>query len=101
MKRFEVCDFLKIEENILVNWLTLMEANYIPTNPYHNSTHASDVLHATAYFLSTERISDILDDRDKVASLLAAAVHDLNHPGRTNAFLCNSRNELAILYNDQ
>ncbi len=36
-----------------------------------------------------------------MASLIAAAIHDLNHPGRTNAFLCNSNNDLAILYNDQ
>jgi high affinity cAMP-specific and IBMX-insensitive 3',5'-cyclic phosphodiesterase 8 len=57
MNRFDVCDFLKIEETVLVNWLTLMESNYRAANPYHNSTHASDVLHATAYFLSTNTIS--------------------------------------------
>ena len=57
MKRFEVCDFLKIDDITLINWLTLIESNYKSSNPYHNSTHASDVLHATAYFLSSERIS--------------------------------------------
>jgi hypothetical protein len=54
--------------------------------------------------LKTTKISiekDILDETDRVASLLAAAVHDLNHPGRTNAFLCNSNSDLAVLYNDQ
>lgn len=101
MNRFSVCEHLKIEENIIVNWLTLIESNYRPTNPYHNSTHASDVLHAAAYFLSTPKLTEVFDMNDRVASLLAAAVHDLNHPGRTNAFLCNSNNDLAILYNDQ
>ena len=101
MNRFDVCDYLKIEETVLVNWLTLIESNYRPANPYHNSTHASDVLHATAYFLSTNRVMEILDAGDGVAALIAAAVHDLNHPGRTNAFLCNSNNDLSILYNDQ
>lgn len=57
MNRFDVCEYLKIDEIVLANWLTLIESNYVPTNPYHNSTHASDVLHATAYFLSTDRIS--------------------------------------------
>lgn len=57
MNRFGVCDYLKIDEALLVNWLTLMESNYKASNPYHNSTHASDVLHATAYFLSTNKLS--------------------------------------------
>lgn len=57
MNRFDVCDYLKIDETCLVNWLTLIESHYKATNPYHNSTHASDVLHATAYFLSTDKLS--------------------------------------------
>ena len=31
--------------------LQLIEANYHNRNTYHNSTHAADVLHATAVFL--------------------------------------------------
>ncbi|MEQ2157630.1 hypothetical protein GOODEAATRI_003671 [Goodea atripinnis] len=37
---------------------------------------------------------------DEVAALIAATVHDVDHPGRTNSFLCNAGSELAILYND-
>ena len=32
--------------------------------------------------------------------LIGAIIHDVDHPGRNSAFLCNSRSELAILYND-
>nr|CAB3264737.1 cGMP-inhibited 3',5'-cyclic phosphodiesterase A [Phallusia mammillata] len=32
---------------------------------------------------------------------LAAAMHDYDHPGRTNAFLVETRDPLAILYNDR
>ena len=32
------------------------EANYQSTNPYHNSTHAADVLNSTAYFLEREKL---------------------------------------------
>lgn len=37
---------------------------------------------------------------DEAASLIAAATHDIDHPGRSSAFLCNADNPLAILYND-
>ncbi|EGW05153.1 High affinity cAMP-specific and IBMX-insensitive 3',5'-cyclic phosphodiesterase 8A [Cricetulus griseus] len=43
---------------------------------------------------------ETLDRIDEVAALIAAAIHDVDHPGRTNLFLCNSGNELAVLYND-
>ena len=34
----------------------LIELNYHSKNAYHNSTHAADVLHATAVFLAKERV---------------------------------------------
>ncbi|XP_078621507.1 high affinity cAMP-specific and IBMX-insensitive 3',5'-cyclic phosphodiesterase 8B-like isoform X9 [Branchiostoma floridae x Branchiostoma japonicum] len=98
--RFGVCEVLNCSEVTLRLWLQLVERNYHQINAYHNSTHAADVLHATAYFLDKDRISGILDNMNKVAALLAAVSHDVDHPGRTNSFLCNAGSELAILYND-
>ncbi|XP_061414674.1 high affinity cAMP-specific and IBMX-insensitive 3',5'-cyclic phosphodiesterase 8B isoform X1 [Lethenteron reissneri] len=98
--RFGVCDFLGCSEATLRAWLSLIEANYHSSNSYHNSTHAADVLHATAYFLRKERVKSCLDQADEVAALIAATVHDVDHPGRTNSFLCNAGSELAVLYND-
>uniref|UniRef100_A0A8C5F689 Phosphodiesterase n=1 Tax=Gadus morhua TaxID=8049 RepID=A0A8C5F689_GADMO len=95
-----VCEFLNCSEATLRSWLQVMEASYHASNSYHNSTHAADVLHATAYFLRKERVKGILDQLDVVAALVAATVHDVDHPGRTNSFLCNAGSELAILYND-
>ena len=54
--RFGICEFLNCSETTLRSWLQIIEANYHPSNPYHNSTHSADVLHATAYFLCRERI---------------------------------------------
>ncbi|XP_044086943.1 high affinity cAMP-specific and IBMX-insensitive 3',5'-cyclic phosphodiesterase 8A isoform X3 [Neovison vison] len=98
--RFGICEFLNCSETTLRSWLQVIEANYHSSNPYHNSTHSADVLHATAYFLCKERIKQTLDPVDEVAALIAATIHDVDHPGRTNSFLCNAGSELAILYND-
>ncbi|XP_075399168.1 high affinity cAMP-specific and IBMX-insensitive 3',5'-cyclic phosphodiesterase 8B isoform X5 [Tenrec ecaudatus] len=98
--RFGVCEFLNCSETTLRAWLQVIEANYHASNAYHNSTHAADVLHATAFFLGKERVKGSLDQLDEVAALIAAAVHDVDHPGRTNSFLCNAGSELAVLYND-
>ena len=46
--RFEVTKTLKIEDSVLQNWLTLIEANYHSANSYHNSSHAADVLQVRA-----------------------------------------------------
>ncbi|KAE8617927.1 hypothetical protein XENTR_v10009226 [Xenopus tropicalis] len=98
--RFGVCQFLNCSEATLRSWLHVIESNYHSSNAYHNSTHSADVLHATAYFLCKERVKQSLDQIDEVAALIAATVHDVDHPGRTNSFLCNAGSELAILYND-
>ncbi|KAM4037125.1 high affinity cAMP-specific and IBMX-insensitive 3',5'-cyclic phosphodiesterase 8A isoform 3-T3 [Anomaloglossus baeobatrachus] len=98
--RFGVCSFLNCSEVTLRSWLHVIESNYHSSNAYHNSTHSADVLHATAYFLCKERVKQSLDQIDEVAALIAATVHDVDHPGRTNSFLCNAGSELAILYND-
>ena len=91
---------LNVSENTLRHWLQLMERNYHSTNTYHNSTHAADVLHAASHFLEKTNVKELLDPLDVAAVLIAAVVHDVNHPGRTNSFLCSSGDELAILYND-
>lgn len=59
--RFDAFSFLKCNETTLQNWLTLIEANYHSQNAYHNSTHAADVLQATAYFLQRDKIKVIVE----------------------------------------
>lgn len=103
--QFDICSVLNIEVGVLASWFKLMESHYHSENPYHNSTHAADVLQATAYFVKRLQDTlvlqgDVLDHSEVAALLISAAVHDLDHPARTNPYLCNTRHELAILYND-
>lgn len=83
MTRFEVPRTLNCDEATLQNWLTVIEANYHAINTYHNSTHAADVLQSTAFFLQRNRIKPLLDGLDQAACLIAAAIHDVDHPGKT------------------
>ncbi|XP_046839140.1 high affinity cAMP-specific and IBMX-insensitive 3',5'-cyclic phosphodiesterase 8A-like isoform X2 [Xenia sp. Carnegie-2017] len=98
--RFNAQQFLQISKDCLMNWLRMIESNYHERNTYHNSTHAADVLHSTAYFLMKERVKNTLEPMDEIAALIAATVHDIDHPGFTNSFLCNASDRLAVLYND-
>ena len=41
-----------------------------------------------------------MEPSDEVVSLIAAVIHDLDHPGKTNSFLVNAGSELALMYND-
>ncbi|XP_029161012.1 high affinity cAMP-specific and IBMX-insensitive 3',5'-cyclic phosphodiesterase 8-like isoform X2 [Nylanderia fulva] len=100
MNLYQVPAKLNCDEKTLQNWLTIIEHNYSMDNSYHNSTHAADVLQATARFMQSRRLKDILEPLDEVAALIAAAAHDIDHPGRSSQFLCNANNRLAILYND-
>ncbi|XP_054160608.1 high affinity cAMP-specific and IBMX-insensitive 3',5'-cyclic phosphodiesterase 8B-like isoform X2 [Oppia nitens] len=99
LSSFDVCRTLNCDEITLRNWLTVIEANY-RDNPYHNSTHAADVMQATAYFLRKPRLKTLFYPLDEAICLIAAIIHDVDHPGKNSAFLCNSNDEMAILYND-
>ena len=44
LREFDVPQKLQIDEGVVERWLMMMESNYLERNPYHNSTHAADVL---------------------------------------------------------
>ena len=49
-------EFLRVSESVVAGWLAAVESSYHSENYYHNSTHAADVLHASAYFLQTNKL---------------------------------------------
>ncbi|KAJ3163390.1 High affinity cAMP-specific 3',5'-cyclic phosphodiesterase 7A [Geranomyces variabilis] len=80
-------------------WLLLMEAEYHP-HPYHNATHAADVLHGLNYLLLEDPIGMYYTPLEMLALVLSAIGHDIDHPGYNNAFLVKSHHPWAILYCD-
>ncbi|ESN93854.1 hypothetical protein HELRODRAFT_147148, partial [Helobdella robusta] len=67
---------------------------------YHNSTHAADVVQAMHYNIRENKLMSFLDDEEKMASILSAACHDLDHPGVNQNFLIHTSNPLAQLYHN-
>ena len=100
IRKLELDQKLPISMSSLIAYLTKLEEGYKDV-PFHNFTHAADVTHGTTYFLLQPKIQHHFSDLDKYCLILAAAMHDFEHPGYSNAFLVNSRHEHAILYNDQ
>lgn len=92
---------LNVPTTMLLNFLNSVEQNYNNSNSYHNNIHATDVVQSAYCLLNTPSIKDSLSDMDIVATIIAAAVHDIDHPGVTNQYLINSELDLAILYNDR
>jgi hypothetical protein len=91
-----------IPEDILINFLMAAESGYHP-NPYHNSTHAADVLQITHFIVSVGGMAESIKmtQEDTLAALLSAAIHDYDHPGFNNNFHCRTNAYLATLFNDR
>ena len=90
---------LQIPMSTLCDYLRVINDDY-QDNPYHNSTHAADVLQSLHSMLQME--SALNPTKLELFSiLLAAAVHDVDHPGLNNAFQANAKTDLALIYNDK
>ena len=61
--------------------LQALEAKY-NRHPYHNATHAADVTQNVGVMLAADDLPGRLSKLEVLAMLLAAAVHDVNHPGQ-------------------
>lgn len=97
-----IFDKIKLKKSILFNFIWTLEEGYMD-NPYHNSCHAADVTNGVAHIianLSNGRMMSVLTPNEFFASLIAAALHDFQHPGRTNAYLSKTSDDWALQYSD-
>lgn len=87
----------KLDRRRVETFLTAAEQAYGNSNPYHNSTHAADVVHATFILLRSVRHPQFTK-LEVFALLLSAVVHDIAHPGVTNEFLGKTSHPLATAH---
>ncbi|CAK9025054.1 5'-cAMP phosphodiesterase 4 (Phosphodiesterase 4) (DdPDE4) [Durusdinium trenchii] len=91
--------FSFVSRSALGIFLTKLEAAYNPEVPYHSNAHAADCANSFEVMLSN---SGQDPHPLRIASCYIAALgHDMGHPGVNNAFMVNSRQDLALTYNDR
>eukprot|EP00741_Cyanophora_paradoxa_P015454 tig00020892_g14917.t1 len=100
LKAARVVDEMGVDRGRLRTFLERVEAGYRAT-PYHNRMHAAEVVQGLYFLLFPGGLRPYVRSADVLAALVAAAVHDLDHTGRTNGFEVATGSELALLYNDQ
>ena len=95
---FSIIDYTKFEPFIF-----RVASGYRRQNPYHTDLHAADMVQSLLVYSLYGNLQKLLDfnDLDLISLFISAAIHDFGHPGYTNNFLINTKNELAIKYNDQ
>lgn len=76
-------------------------SKYYHNNPYHNFKHACQVVQFTHLLINKIDCKKYFTDYEIFGILMAALVHDIDHPGHTNAFEINTHSHLALKYNDK
>ncbi|GFR44852.1 hypothetical protein Agub_g6195 [Astrephomene gubernaculifera] len=100
MKRYDLISIFQLDATKLARFLRKIEDGY-PDNPYHNKTHAADVLQGMHCLLTRGGLHRRLgEDVAIFASYLAAITHDYEHKGLNNDFLVRVGDDLAFTYND-
>eukprot|EP00927_Polykrikos_kofoidii_P008486 TRINITY_DN13521_c0_g1_i1.p1 TRINITY_DN13521_c0_g1~~TRINITY_DN13521_c0_g1_i1.p1 ORF type:complete len:899 (+),score=125.96 TRINITY_DN13521_c0_g1_i1:41-2698(+) len=96
------CEALHIQAETLNTFVGNVEVRYRAANPYHNSTHAADVLNSMTYLVNLGgSMMGKLNAVEVFAGQIAAAAHDVGHDGFSNRFQVAAGTSLATLYNDQ
>ena len=95
---FGIIDYTKFEPFIF-----RVASGYFRENPYHTDLHGADVCQTCLIYYLYGNLQKLLEfnDLDLISLFISAAIHDLGHPGYTNNFLINSKDDKAIRYNDQ
>lgn len=89
-----------IDSSTLARYIVEVGKNY-HDRPFHNLQHSACVTHFTYKLIDCSKAAEHLTSYQLFAILIAAVVHDVDHPGNTNLFEVNSASELALRYNDQ
>ncbi|GBG00359.1 cAMP phosphodiesterase [Raphidocelis subcapitata] len=98
-----VVEEVGVSEGALSGFLSAVASHYHEPGdvPYHNLSHAVQVLHMVWLILELSGAHALLSPLEELVLLVAAICHDLDHDGRSNSYHINAHTELAQRYNDR
>ncbi len=91
-----------IKYDKFINWCKKVTAGYSRKNTYHNDLHGADVTQTSFIYLNYGNISTRVNfNKVSICSIILSCLcHDIKHPGVNNNFLKETKDELALRYND-
>mmetsp|Transcript_11132 Transcript_11132/g.16407 ORF Transcript_11132/g.16407 Transcript_11132/m.16407 type:complete len:771 (-) Transcript_11132:42-2354(-) len=99
--KYDLLAKYNVPEKVMIEFLKEIEYGY-HDNPYHNSLHACDVMQVLHVIINRGGLRGFIKSHSEVfGALVAAIIHDFDHPGLNNPFQINSSSYLALLYNDR
>ncbi|KAJ3305551.1 hypothetical protein HDV03_001417 [Kappamyces sp. JEL0829] len=88
-----------IEMQTLYNFVTTVK-NHYNENPFHCFKHAFCVFQMAYALLQATQLVKTLSMLELLVLMTSCLGHDLDHPGRNNAYQINAKTELAVIYNN-
>uniref|UniRef100_A0A4W6DSC5 Phosphodiesterase n=1 Tax=Lates calcarifer TaxID=8187 RepID=A0A4W6DSC5_LATCA len=98
LNQYGLVELFQLDMVKLWRFLVMVQEDYHSDNPYHNAVHAADVTQAMYCYLREPMLAKSLTSYDILLGLVAAATHDLGHPGVNQPFLIKTDHYLATLY---
>jgi GAF domain-containing protein len=99
LRKYKIQELLPIPEIQSRSYFQKVELEY-HNLPYHNSTHAADLLKTMEALLLDTELASKFSGLEIFGMIVAGAVHDMDHPGVNNQFLVTVHHPISILYND-
>ena len=98
--KYQFLQRFRIDRDHFKKFEKSVKAAYRPL-PYHNVMRAADMVNSIHHLLSELKLGQKLEPLKMMAAIVAAAVHDMRHPGRNNRFMQLIHHSCAIVYSDQ
>ena len=80
---FDLFSTLDLDESSISSFSRCIEKGYRSSNTYHNQIHATDVVQATSHLLLHSQAAKF-NNLERFSLIIAAAIHDNDHPGVNN-----------------